>query len=270
MIWLAAFDTETTDVDPETARIVSAAIVVLDPNGTITERHTWLLDPGVEIPAGATEIHGITTEHARENGVDAAPAVRVMAGLLQQLNDRGLPLVVFNAPYDLTLLDRELRRHEHDPLDLTGWTVLDPYVIDKHFHRFRKGKRQLAVMAEHYGIRFAGDAHGAGADATTAGRMMQRMTFPPKRGERNPGPRILSMHEPAALAADSAAWKLEQSQSFADYLRDQGKPEELDASWPMTVLGSPVIVRPSELDPDRHRLREEDRNWLRGWDNPYT
>lgn len=84
---LVAFDLETTGTDVETDRIVTAAVVRLDADGSVTGERTWLLDPGVAIPEQASAIHGISTEHARAHGVPAASAVeeiaRTVAGALR-------------------------------------------------------------------------------------------------------------------------------------------------------------------------------------------
>jgi DNA polymerase-3 subunit epsilon len=60
---LAAFDIETTGVNPESDRIVTAAVSLLG-GGQPAEHLSWLVDPGIEIPAGASSVHGITTERA--------------------------------------------------------------------------------------------------------------------------------------------------------------------------------------------------------------
>ncbi|CAM5719513.1 3'-5' exonuclease [Streptomyces violaceorubidus] len=46
---LAAFDTETTGVDTETDRIVSAALVVQDAPGLRPRVTRWLVNPGVPV-----------------------------------------------------------------------------------------------------------------------------------------------------------------------------------------------------------------------------
>ncbi len=43
---LVGFDLETTGTDVESDRIVTAALVRLEPDGTVSEQRTWLLDPG--------------------------------------------------------------------------------------------------------------------------------------------------------------------------------------------------------------------------------
>ena len=47
---LGVFDLETTGVDVETARVVTACIAVLDADGQVLDRWDWIADPGVEIP----------------------------------------------------------------------------------------------------------------------------------------------------------------------------------------------------------------------------
>jgi DNA polymerase III subunit epsilon len=168
---LAVFDLETTGVDVESCRIVSAHVGILDAAGTPVEQWDWLADPGVEIPDGAAAVHGITTERARAEGRPAAEVVGEIVATLDAILFSGMPLVVYNAPYDLTLLHREARRHGvlpvHDPSP-----VIDPLVIDKALDKYRRGKRTLTVASEVYGVELT-DAHTAGADAVAAGRVAQ-------------------------------------------------------------------------------------------------
>lgn len=65
---LAAFDTETTGVDVEGDRIVSAALVIQDGPDARPRSTRWLVNPGIPVPAGATAVHGLTDEHLRSNG----------------------------------------------------------------------------------------------------------------------------------------------------------------------------------------------------------
>src|SRR5690349_8576623 len=113
---LASFDTETTGVDVEHDRIVSAALVVQDAPGATPRTARWLIDPGMPVPERATAVHGLTGDHLRRHGRPPAPVVEEVARALAASSERGVPLVVMNAPFDLTLLDRELRRHRRTPL----------------------------------------------------------------------------------------------------------------------------------------------------------
>ncbi|MDR1427517.1 MAG: DNA polymerase III subunit epsilon, partial [Bifidobacteriaceae bacterium] len=101
------FDTETTGVCVQQDRIVTAAVVQRHADRRVVE-HTWLLAPDIEIPLRATAIHGITTDYARSHGQDRKTGLDELASAIA--DDAGLPLVAFNAPYDLGILDAELRR----------------------------------------------------------------------------------------------------------------------------------------------------------------
>ncbi len=164
---LLGFDTETTGVDVTRDRIVTAALVLRVP-GASTEVRTWLLDPGVEIPAEAAAIHGVTTEHARAHGVAPAAALEEIAAELAAHVREGVPVVAYNAAFDLSLLDAELARHGLPTLpDRLGHPVapvLDPLVIDRWQDRFRKGKRRLGDLCGHYGVTGEGDLHSADVD----------------------------------------------------------------------------------------------------------
>ena len=61
---LCGFDIETTGEGREIARIITVTVVLVGA-GQPAETLCLLADPGVEIPAGATAVHGVTTERAR-------------------------------------------------------------------------------------------------------------------------------------------------------------------------------------------------------------
>ena len=140
---LLGFDTETTGVDVDHDRIVTAALVRRDASGT--RIRTWLIDPGVEIPAAASAIHGITTAHARAHGAPPAVALAEIAATVATALAAGTPVVAFNAAYDLSILDAELVRHGlatvPERLGRATSPVIDPLVLDRHEDRYRRGKR---------------------------------------------------------------------------------------------------------------------------------
>ncbi|HEX5566719.1 MAG TPA: 3'-5' exonuclease [Streptomyces sp.] len=225
---LAAFDTETTGVDPERDRIVSAALVVQDaPNAPVRTRN-WLVDPGVPVPERATAVHGLTGEHLREHGRRPAEVVGEVARALVAQRAAGRPLVVMNAPFDLTLLDRELRRHRGTSLtrctDSSPLCVLDPRVLDRHLDRYRKGRRTLADLCGHYGVELAG-AHDAAADATAALRLVREVG-------RRFAPR-LSPLSPAELHTLQAVWHAAQARGLQAWFARRGSEEEVDPAWPL-------------------------------------
>ncbi|GHA04539.1 3'-5' exonuclease [Streptomyces echinoruber] len=225
---LAAFDTETTGVDVESDRIVSAAVVVQEAPGIRPRVHRWLVHPGVPVPAAATAVHGLTEEHLRRNGRWPAPVMHEIAEELAEHAARGRPLVVMNAPFDLTLLDRELRRHRASPLDrwlrAASLRVLDPLVLDKHLDRYRKGRRTLADLCAHYGVPLE-DAHDAAADAVAALELVRAL-----------GRRFASRLErltPAELHSLQAGWHAAQARGLQAWFARTGADEQVDASWPL-------------------------------------
>ncbi|MYR96898.1 MULTISPECIES: 3'-5' exonuclease [unclassified Streptomyces] len=225
---LVGFDLETTGTDVETDRIVTAALVRLEPDGTVAEQRTWLLDPGVAIPEQASAIHGIGTDHARKHGTRAASAVEEIAHAVGEVLRSGVPLVVMNARYDLSLLDRECARYGVESVDerIGGVPspVIDPLVIDKHVDKYRKGKRALQALCEHYGVTLS-DAHDATADAVAAVRVVRRM------GERH---RPVSTLPPAELHALQVRAAAEQSASLQAYLRRTANPAAVvEQAWPV-------------------------------------
>ncbi|MDH6236951.1 exonuclease domain-containing protein [Cryobacterium sp. CG_9.6] len=219
---LAVFDLETTGIDVETCRIVSATVAVLDANGDVEQRSDWLLNPGIDIPAGATNVHGITTEQAVLNGQNAAEGVAEIVAALRTHLKNGLPVVAYNAPYDLTLLNREATRHGIAPL-VSPRPVIDPLVIDKGVDKYRKGKRTLEVTSAFYGVTLD-DAHDAGADAIAAGRVAQAI----HRAHARALPNTLE-----ELHTVQVTWYRQQAESFQEYMRRGRDPEFVaDVNWP--------------------------------------
>lgn len=164
---LASYDCETSGLDTANDRIVTAALIT--PSG---RRITWLSDvDGVEIPEAASNVHKISTEHARAHGRPAKEVVDDIAATLATALDARAALVVMNAPFDLPLLNAECARHGvptvAERIGRPIGPVIDPLVLDRAADKYRKGKRSLEALAAHYGVTLT-DAHSADADAQAA------------------------------------------------------------------------------------------------------
>lgn len=225
---LAAFDVESTGIDPRNDRIVTATVSLVGGDLPV-ETVSWLADPGVEIPAGATNVHGVTTEQARADGRPATEVVDEIAGMLAKQVGANVPLIAFNARYDLTMLDRETRRHGLAALtDRFGpdeLIVIDPLVIDKQVDRFRRGKRTLAAMCGHYGVQFE-ETHAADADAIAAARLAWKIAQAyPEIGEA----------DPRALHEQQIDWAADQARSLEEYFKGQGRDEHVEPAWPIIL-----------------------------------
>lgn len=220
---VGVFDLETTGVDVTSDRIVTAHVGLLGPDGSARSACSWLSDPGVEIPEGATAVHGITTEHARRHGRPAAEVVAEVVTALRELFAAGVPVVAYNAPYDFSLLKYEALRHGVAPI-LDPTPVIDPLVLDKAHDRYRKGKRTLEVVAAHYAVPLVG-AHDAAADAIAAGRVAQALAR--RFGLAAP------VHE---LHTQQIGWARTQAESLTEYFIRVGRLDPTDAvdgSWPI-------------------------------------
>ncbi|MFE1205693.1 exonuclease domain-containing protein [Streptomyces sp. NPDC058762] len=226
---LAGFDLETTGVSPKRDRIVTACVVQCGAGQPVASA-TWMADPGIEIPEGAAKVHGITTERARKEGRPAGEVVEQVVTALTAVVLSGIPVVAMNAAFDLTMLDREARRHGVQPLDATvgaDLRVVDPRVLDKHVDPYRRGKRTLTDLCRHYQVPLDG-AHDAAADAVAACRVAWR---------------IASTHAEIGTAslddlhALQIGWAREQAESLADYFRNTpGKEQHADGvrgDWPL-------------------------------------
>jgi len=222
---VGVFDLETTGVDVTHDRIVTAHVGVLDADGAVLSARDWLADPGVAIPEGATAVHGITTAHARTHGRRAVEVVAEVVDAIRGILDAGIPVVAYNAPYDFSLLKHEALRHGVDPITEPS-PVIDPLVVDKAYDRWRRGKRTLTVVAEHYAVRLDG-AHEASADAIAAGRVAQALAV-------RYAPWLPQSAE--ALHTQQIGWARAQAASLTEYFISIGRldPEEhLDGSWPI-------------------------------------
>lgn len=224
LMTIGVFDLETTGVDVTEDRIVTAHVGLLDSRGAVISARSWLADPGVPIPPGASAVHGITTERAQQEGQAAAHVIAEVREALAELFLRGIPVVAYNASYDFSLLRHECQRHGLAPL--SPQPVIDPLVIDKSVDRYRRGKRTLEHVAAHYGVALDG-AHEASADAQAAGRVAL----------------ALARRYPDAFGASAAdlhtaqiGWARAQSESLTEYFIRIGRlqpHESLETAWPV-------------------------------------
>ena len=214
---MLSFDLETTSANPMEARIVTSALVTID--GSSSDPYEMLADPGVEIPEGAANIHGITTEQARAEG---RPHDDVLAETVRRIKEgweKGLTLVVYNASYDLTIL-----RQLTGDFTVTG-PVFDPYVIDKAKDRYRKGKRTLTDVSAFYGVSL-GNAHEATADALAAARVAWKQV-------NNAFPELKQMSTDELMEFQAVSY-YEMQVDLKKYLDSRGRDtRDLNTSWPM-------------------------------------
>ncbi|MFE9494172.1 3'-5' exonuclease [Streptomyces collinus] len=225
---LIGFDLETTGTDPYEARIVTGAVIEVRA-GEPVGRREWLADPGVEIPADAVAVHGITNERAATEGRPADQVAEALAEVLTGYWQTGVPVVAYNAAFDLTLLSAELRRHGLPSLaDRLGGRapapVIDPYTIDRQVDRYRRGKRNLEAVCAEYGV-VLDVAHNASADALAAARLASAIA-----GRH---PKVASLG-PAELHDRQIEWYAAWAADFQAFLRRKGEADAVvDGVWPV-------------------------------------
>ncbi|MBA2666116.1 MAG: 3'-5' exonuclease [Trueperaceae bacterium] len=228
---IVAFDLETTGVDPHEARIVTWAWAVVHPDGDANAESGLVKPDGFEIPEGATAVHGISTEVALAEGKSLAQALTILSARIHNAAITGKPLAIFNAPYDITVFEAELARVagvSAGEVDHTGDypPIIDPLVLDRRIEKYRKGKRQLGILAPTYGVELAPEeAHSATADAIAAGRLALAMAAQHPDALRIPA---LHLHE------RQVAWAETQTTDFEAYLRrSKSDPTiTLGRGWP--------------------------------------
>lgn len=242
---LLGFDTETTGVDVDHDRIVTAALVRRDAAGTHVR--TWLIDPGVPIPEAASAIHGISTEHARTHGVAPRGALDEIATQIADAVRDGVPVVAYNASYDLCLLEAELQRHGlptvEDRLGGALRPVIDPLVLDRAEDRFRRGKRKLVDLCGFYQVVDTGSLHTADVDVVATLDVLERIVGRfPHLGDLD----LVSLHDYQVTAHQ--AW----AEAFNAWRAERGHDRPgAEATWPSRgarVSAGPAVrpaVRPA-------------------------
>lgn len=146
------FDLETTGIQIATDRIVEISILKVFPNGN-KESKTWLVNPEMEIPKEASDIHGITNEK-----VVTEPTFNELALKVSEMI-AGCDLAGFNSNrFDIPLLAEEMLRADVN-FDMQGRKAIDVQVI---FHK--KEQRTLGAGYEFYCGKNLENAHSAEAD----------------------------------------------------------------------------------------------------------
>lgn len=240
---LTEFDLESTGINVRTARIVTgyAATSLGDmaPDWCRVSGAQVLINPGVPIPKGASDVHGITDEVARAKGCDPVDGVNSIAeALARSLNGR-IPVAGFNLAYDFGLLYHECLRHGLPTLaervgrtrDAMFGPIIDAHVLDKHVSH-RRGSRKLddskgPGTATFWGVPLL-DAHRADADAIAAGQVARVI------GRRHPEIGAMSTVD---LHIAQKGWRAEQMTSLQRYFRTMKGQSDAwcDPCWPACV-----------------------------------
>ena len=108
IVW---FDLETSGVSTEEDRIVEIACLKINPDGT-RETKVTLINPEIDIPLGASNVHGITNETVK----DSPKFKQIAISLREWFKDCDLGSYNGNN-FDIPILSAELVRAGLEPID---------------------------------------------------------------------------------------------------------------------------------------------------------
>jgi DNA polymerase-3 subunit epsilon len=232
---LLVFDVESTGVNVELDRILTCYAMLEGPEGTIKREWRWTINPGVEVPEGAAAVHGMTTEWIRDNGrEDAGPAIFEIFKVLFNASEKRIPIVAYNARYDLSILHNEMIRHGQadgvEQLLSKGAIFYDASVHEKERNKYVKGSgmRTLKNTCLRYGIEFDDEkAHAAQYDVQKTAELSRKLLAKERK---------LGLVELMPLLIE---WKREQDESLEKYFTKAQKKNEdgsairIDRGWPL-------------------------------------
>ncbi|KXA17655.1 exonuclease domain-containing protein [Gardnerella vaginalis] len=227
---LLGFDTETTGAIVGSDSICSATLVLRDPalghnNDVIA---TWLVNPHKPINPKASEVNGFTDEFLQENGGDPTQEIELLGSAISLAQSKNIPLLAYNAPFDVKMLSHDLQRWSLEPLQnrqkstVNGgeMLVVDPLVIDRAVSK-RTGKRTLTYTTQFYAVEPIGDFHDATADTVAAVDLIKPIS------ELHENVANLKLCEIMAWQREAyAKWKI----SFNNWLKSKGRPAG-EGSW---------------------------------------
>ena len=222
MTWLdqplLALDSETTGTRPDFDRILTLCIGRSSKLGTWVSR-TWRINPGVPIPPESTAVHGIGDADVT-GWAQPFDALIEIGQWLDAAAANRRPLVLHHAPFDLSLIDAELRRHTGQGIP-DGLIVLDTLCLFRRFD-WTTGGRSLGKLAARYGITFP--AHDAEADALASLKLLHILA-----GLND----LLPLITPATLHEAQQGWWVQQQDAAEARALGSGTAFERQDCWPL-------------------------------------
>lgn len=178
--WLLGFDTETTGAIIGKDAIVSATLVLRNPEAGHSADivSTWLINPHQPMNPKASEVNGFSDQYLQTHGGEPVQELELLAKAVSIAQSKNIPLLAYNAPFDIAMLRSDLKRWDLESLNnratcnissLSENDILtvDPLVIDRALS-MRSGKRTLTLASQFYGVEPIGDFHDATADTVAA------------------------------------------------------------------------------------------------------
>ena len=162
----AAMDLATTGRDAENDRIIEIGVAVFE-GGEVVHRWQQLVNPECLIPDEVVAITGIENKDV----ADAPVFADVVDVFVSKLS--GLPMLAYNATFDIGFLQAELRRLGRST-DLPA--SIDPFPFCWEYLREAKltANAKLSTVCEYFNVPLEA-AHRADHDAEAAGRVLYEL-----------------------------------------------------------------------------------------------
>lgn len=160
---LISLDLESSGTDPNKDRIVEIAAIKRNPDGSKEEK-VYLINPEIDIPEEASNIHGITNEKVKD-----APTFRQIAKAMHKWFE-GCDICGFNSDsFDVNLLIAEMSRAD---VDFLTW---EPNFVDvrKVFQAFYPNT--LSDIYKRFFQKELENAHSAAADIYATDEILEYM-----------------------------------------------------------------------------------------------
>lgn len=214
---ICTWDTETSGVDITSDRIITAYGRIRNIDGETEKELSVVINPGVPIPKGASDVHGMTDEWVAEHGGDPRKGINDIYMFLSDAVRAGIPVVGYNNSFDLGILSHEVQRHfKFDMWETIGihGIFFDPLVYDRAMDKYRKGKRTLEHVAPVYGVSFDPElAHDAKYDVEVTCKLAWKMF--------QQSPYTLQQ-----LQGWQPIWKAEWASHITEYFESIGKTND--------------------------------------------
>jgi DNA polymerase-3 subunit epsilon len=166
---LVVFDIESTGVDTASDRVVEFGAAIRDPGVSEYTRRRVRVNPGIPIPKGASDVHGIVDATV----ADCPQFPELWPRVKAYFEGEGTVVAGYNIlAYDQVLVTAECERHGLD----AGWPwpTLDAMVFVNW--KMRGQPRKLTEVCARFGIHPSrGQAHSAAVDCQMTGELITAM-----------------------------------------------------------------------------------------------
>lgn len=157
---IAFIDVETTGLSPYSDRIVELSILKIHPDGA-KEYKSHRVNPGIPIPASATQIHSITDEDVANEPKFRQYAVSVR-DFLEDCDIAGFNVIKFDLPF----LEAEFGRANVE------FSRQGRYLVDSQIIYHQRDPRNLQAAYQKYCGKEMENAHSAEEDAKVAAEIL--------------------------------------------------------------------------------------------------